>query len=78
MRHTPDTTFQGHAVRLVSYTGFEVTIETEYMDSLGFASAMILATGMDCRNTFGLLKGLRISCPMALMEIRTLTPLGKF
>ena len=52
--------------------------ETEYMDSLGFASAMILVTGMDCRNTFGLLKGLLISCPMALMEIRTLTPLGKF
>lgn len=52
--------------------------ETEYMDSLGFASAMIFATGMDCRNTFGLLKGLRISFPMALMEIRTLTPLGKF
>ena len=23
--------------------------ETEYMDSLGFASAMILVTGMDCR-----------------------------
>ena len=52
--------------------------ETEYMDSLGFASAMILVTGMDCRNTFGLLKGLLISRPMALMEIRTLTPLGKF
>ena len=48
------------------------------MDSLGFASAMILVTGMDCRNTFGLLKGLLISRPMALMEIRTLTPLGKF
>ena len=45
--------------------------ETEYMDSLGFASAMILVTGMDCRNTFGLLKGLLISCTMALMEIRT-------
>ena len=48
------------------------------MDSLGFASVMVLAAGMDCRNTFGLLKGLLISCPMALMEIRTLTPLGKF
>jgi len=46
------------------------------MDSLSFASAMILATGIGCRNTLGLLKGLRISCPTALMEIRTLTVEG--